>query len=775
MITKVSLTNWRSHLQSELEFSEGTNCLIGRMGSGKSSVLDAICFGLFGTFPQLQQKKIRLEDMIMKKPKDQRFAEVRIEFDSNGDGCSVKRRIEKGRSTSAEFRKNGKLVETQSQKVSEEVERILKVDYDLFTRAVYSEQNQLDMFLTIPKGQRMKRIDELLRLDRFELARVSAVSLENRFSFSREQKEKILEGMKEDEIKTESAVLKNDIDTLGKESGRLFSEAESAAKEKNLLKERIAKLEKAREEFYSLSQKLSSIESLNMQLSSDISVLEKHFSPIEGDAEELKRKIDVLKEKMNFVASEIKKMRERLLEKKIDIQAESSRLARAEEMKKEKEKIEALLSGGKLQNTSSELDAVSRELENGAVMIVSMKNEIKDCELALEGLSSADSKCLVCGHELSEEKKKELASESKKRMENLKAKIAEAEALMKKLSGEKNNLEKIILQLKIAEARKMEIGNPETETEKINQEIETLSNDISRAENELKNVEIRAASFQAEFENLVRKYESARNAALKRKEMEEKRKLLKGNIAEAENLKTGLIRVKESFSDLQLREVSEKMENIIGKEKSVEARLGSIKEIIIEKRKRLEEAESRKKMADGLMLEIRKASAMEQQLQLLQRGLEASQERLRKDFVGAINNAMHMIWENLYPYTDFSSVRMAVDGDYVLQLQDANGWTPIDNVSGGERSIACLALRIAFALVLAPQLRWLVLDEPTHNLDEKAVAELANVLHDSITEFVEQIFLITHDPSLEAAVSGYLYRMEKPKDGFTNVVKVEGE
>lgn len=92
--------------------------------------------------------------------------------------------------------------------------------------------------------------------------------------------------------------------------------------------------------------------------------------------------------------------------------------------------------------------------------------------------------------------------------------------------------------------------------------------------------------------------------------------------------------------------------------------------------------------------------------------------------------------------------------------------------SGGERSIAALALRIAFALVLAPQLRWLVLDEPTHNLDMKAVEDLALTLRDKIGEFVDQVFLITHDENLENAVTGSLYKLERKKevDGVTKII-----
>ena len=117
------------------------------------------------------------------------------------------------------------------------------------------------------------------------------------------------------------------------------------------------------------------------------------------------------------------------------------------------------------------------------------------------------------------------------------------------------------------------------------------------------------------------------------------------------------------------------------------------------------------------------------------------------------------------------------DGDYVLELRDSTGWISVDGIaSGGERSLACLVLRIAFALVLAPQLKWLVLDEPTHNLDSRTVEDLAKVLRDNINEYVEQVFLITHDSALEDAVSGYLYKFDrkKEKDGITEIAKVAG-
>ena len=81
-----------------------------------------------------------------------------------------------------------------------------------------------------------------------------------------------------------------------------------------------------------------------------------------------------------------------------------------------------------------------------------------------------------------------------------------------------------------------------------------------------------------------------------------------------------------------------------------------------------------------------------------------------------------------------------------------------------QRSLAALALRIAFSLALARNLGMLVLDEPTHNLDVNAIDELAITLRERLPNLIDQIFLITHEERLESAVSGYLYKLERNKE-----------
>ena len=64
MIESIELRNFRSHGSTSLRFGPGTNVIVGVMGSGKSSAMDGLCFGLYGTFPALKSRRIQLSGIV---------------------------------------------------------------------------------------------------------------------------------------------------------------------------------------------------------------------------------------------------------------------------------------------------------------------------------------------------------------------------------------------------------------------------------------------------------------------------------------------------------------------------------------------------------------------------------------------------------------------------------------------------------------------------------------------------------------------------------------
>jgi DNA repair exonuclease SbcCD ATPase subunit len=143
---------------------------------------------------------------------------------------------------------------------------------------------------------------------------------------------------------------------------------------------------------------------------------------------------------------------------------------------------------------------------------------------------------------------------------------------------------------------------------------------------------------------------------------------------------------------------------------------------------------------------------------------------LRNQLVTSINNMMQNVWRELYPYSDYAAIRLnATKEDYALEVCTGTSggavWADLDAMaSGGERSIACLAMRIAMSMVTVPNLRWLILDEPTHNIDERGISNIIEIFGSTLPKVVEQIFIITHDPDLKNIASAKVYQLEKDKD-----------
>jgi exonuclease SbcC len=763
--------------------------LLGKIGSGKSSVLDAICFAFFGTFPNLQTKKIKLDDVIMRKPVEKNRAEVEVHFQVNGKEYSVKRVIEKGKGTSySEIREEGKLLEAPNvQRVNEIVEEILKVDYELFSKAIYSEQNALDYFLTIQRGQRMKKIDELLAIDKFEKARASSVSLANKIEDRMHGIEDVIKQIDEDELKKNISELEDSIQKLSMEKESLKEEFEKVVEEREKFEKELQDLKKVKEGLENLKMEkkgresaleettkaVKSIEEATRgfskegikialkELEDEIAKLEQELKQKKDSYEKNFSEISQVESKIKFLKEEkISKLRQSLIEKT--------------EIKKE---IEHLLSITG-ENLDQQIEKNKEEIERVNSEISSINTTINDLNSFIQHLSSPENKCPICDSVLTPERKNLLIKQKQDQVKKLEDKLGNLIIsrqnlieLLKKLEDTAKRISEMYLQIRDLQDVKKELEDSEkvlieldsflSQAEK---NLVTMKNDLERLEKQIK-----------EDENKKRKYEIL---LIQLEDLEEKEKRGEELKKEIEEIKKRIEEEELKLGGKDLAKMEENFKQIISKESEIKTKLQSYDSFIQEKELRKKESEEKLKNLEKHKKEIKKLESLIRDLKIFSMALEETQVELRSNFVEVVNNAMNDLWNTLYPYRDFVSIRLnAEEGDYILQLQGRDGiWVNVEgNVSGGERSIACLALRIAFALALAPQLRILVLDEPTANLDAKAISELTITLRERINEFVDQTFLITHQPELEDAATGSIYMLEreKEKDEPTKVVKID--
>ena len=214
-----------------MRFQRGVNVLIGVMGAGKSSVMDAISFALFGTFPALKSKNVSTKELISNRPKAEDSAEVRLTFTVGSDRYTVYRKLSKKESTFARLEKGGTYLQTQAERVNEEIEGLLKIDYDTFSRAIYAEQNRLDYFLELAKGDRKRQIDQMLGLDAFSRAEENSTSLVNSLRNRVKEDEQTLAQLDVKQYKLELERLSLEREKLMEEQQRLLEMAKEASGE----------------------------------------------------------------------------------------------------------------------------------------------------------------------------------------------------------------------------------------------------------------------------------------------------------------------------------------------------------------------------------------------------------------------------------------------------------------------------------------------------------------------------------------------------------------
>ena len=782
MITFVKLKNWKSHKETELNFGDGTNVLVGIMGAGKSAVLDAITYALFGTLPYVKSRRIKLEDLIMSRPQEMDRAEVEVGFITPDEAeYSVKRAIERGKGTVlTELRKaSGELVESgSSDRVTENIRDLLGLDYELYERAVYSEQNKLDYFLALQKGERMRNMDKLLGIDKLELARKGLGTLANKASERAKDLVDRVEHLRLDPSLPKLSDYENELKSLEKSREAMTEELRRLRPELDELKRRTESYKEVERKISELESRHSGLTSAVKEMENQIAQLKQRLGPdAEAHAEGLQAKVKLLEQEHQTKLSLQRKadadaadalLKLRNSENQLAMLKQSSQrlLTDVESRRRAKEEL-ARVNPEALGAAVVKLQSEIRGLESNQSALNARAEDVKQ---SIQELSEAEAQCPVCDRPLEQEKKQELLEKKRAHQEELAGHAAEAGVKLKALRedlGEKLELQRKALLL----SRDVEeLPAKEEEYSKLLNQAHAVEEGLPGLRAESERLEKEGGICRTESENSRATLTQAQQRLefrldLGRQELNKKQRLEEGLLVKEE-----LERARTSYDPAEVKKAGERRDELLQRCSGLDAQVRGTSQLIIEKEnfvRTLRDKLDDIRYGEAKTKHFREAA---QALSTIQTAVARTQVSMRQMFMDGVNEVLGDFWDDIYPYGDYIGVKLSVEadekgGDYVLQLRDRNGnWIPVDGMaSGGERTDACLALRIAFAIVLAPNLKWIVFDEPTHNLDTEGIQELAKAMRERLPQIVKQILLITHEERLEAAVSGYLYRFYRDK------------
>jgi DNA repair protein SbcC/Rad50 len=146
-------------------------CISGQNGAGKSSLLDAITFALFG-------EARKRDDAIINSACD--AAEVALTFEYENAVYRIQRTRPKGKNTLLEFAIRGEdgiwkpLTEATMRGTEERIQSTLRLDYETFINASFFLQGKADQFAQQRPGDRKRILSSILGLEIWESYRAEA-------------------------------------------------------------------------------------------------------------------------------------------------------------------------------------------------------------------------------------------------------------------------------------------------------------------------------------------------------------------------------------------------------------------------------------------------------------------------------------------------------------------------------------------------------------------------------------------------------------------------
>ncbi|MGC8676395.1 MAG: AAA family ATPase [Candidatus Micrarchaeia archaeon] len=764
MLSKIELTNWKTHGHTLLNFSKGTNILIGQMGAGKSSVMDAIAYALFGKYPALQHRHLAAIDVITNRPVQMQEASVRLYFDIDGNAYDVTRSIGIDGSVHATLNRNGAYMQSQPQRVTEEIEKILKLDYDLFVRAVYAEQNRLTYFLELSPSERKKEIDELLGLNLFANALDNTTTLANKIKDLAEEASATAKGFDIEKQKQQLEELRESLSKLEKEKAQTEKEhaaakAEADAKEKDLARANAA-LAKKQE----LTKTLASLKSKADMLEKEIAKIKEQVSASRSEVEAQMAQKAGLVDKLRAEQEQASNLEKKLIG---ELAAAGAEIKQLEKESEELRQISDKLAGTSSKDVNEQIEklkAQMTELQERKAAYASAKREN---EKWLEELSKHVAKCPVCERDLTDEMIEELTKSKSKAIEEANMGMNKTESEAGQLQKEISSKEKLLAEIAAAERRAKEL---EDSAEKLKKAMAARLELETKAQEAAAVAKKKMEELQRENEELS-KLKTVADAIIRKEGHEKELATIEEEIGKAEKELASI-----SISDTEveaLRKSHTEARTALG---MLKAKLDSYDRLFADLNKQLSDKQDQVNRINKLYEDIERKKKIATELAKYKNALASTQTELRASLVEYINRTMQMIWPELYPYGDYTGIKLEpTDEDYVLMLhtgRHGSEWEAVEAIaSGGERSIACLAMRVAFSLVLVPNLKWLILDEPTHNIDQHGIEKFVKAIGEALPKYVEQVFIITHDEQLRQAQNAkiYVFGRDKSTNGQTAV------
>jgi len=166
ILRRLSLENYRKYRKVDIEFPLGLIAVVGRNGMGKTSLVEAIAFALYGKTASRDDLRSCISDWC----EEGEACRVELEFEVGGSPYRIVRRVRPVQGAQAHQAElfEGTRAEPLSASVTgveEHIRRVSGMDYLTFTRSVFSKQKEVNALSAAEPRERQAAIRRMVGIE----------------------------------------------------------------------------------------------------------------------------------------------------------------------------------------------------------------------------------------------------------------------------------------------------------------------------------------------------------------------------------------------------------------------------------------------------------------------------------------------------------------------------------------------------------------------------------------------------------------------------------
>jgi exonuclease SbcC len=788
-----------------VEFPDGIVGIVGRNGSGKSSLVESIAWAIYGnesTIVRTGKEGVKLATAF---PNDE--CSVTLQFELGGEEYRLQRAMKGARNVlDASLTVNGKLLAKGDSAVTEAMIDRLGMDHRAFFVSVFAKQKELNALSSLRSEERRKLIRRMLDIDVLDRV-VVEIDKDARLIDSE------LKGLQASLLTSDGRPKRKLLETELLQSEAVLTAADASVKslagEMKMLEEKVETLKARRSDIGALQEKYRSAKEECTRSSTEAAGRERTLAALVADLDSLKgksRELAVLKPSVVDYEQAVEE-RERM-ERSMRLSDEKKGIdtrmhALDDEVSRLKESVrtgEAELNGlGKpseriltVEKNIGELTEQAKAASEGAKGKESearrLSKDIESLRVKLKEVSTLgpDGQCPTC--------ERTLGDHHAHLTRKLEDEVADKTAEKKTLDDDRHRLEdetaQFVKRRKVLEERRSKLIAEREKEVGLGSRVSGWNNQIADKERERERLSVRSNEIgEVGFEE--ERYKALKSRLITLKQSADAYHAVSAQMQRLPSLEADERKAREALAaaEQSMEKASELLAIIGYKEGDLEAAQSEVDRAsssAMAKSKELSakrsELAAKTSEADGLKRQLDELNVCEERASDCssrhegQTALSEVMKEFKSEVIARITPALSQIASGLFSeLTEGKYAGLELNDEYDIEVLDAGKKYELARFSGGEEDLANLCLRLAISKLITERagsaLNFLILDEIFGSQDQVRKRNIVNAFNQLSRQF-SQIVLITHVDDVKDMLGGAIVVSEK-EDGTSELTLVQ--